>query len=228
MIENLAHNKVTLIAKTTPSLPSLEGQDTSALIAYIARVSSPKTEEEKLGNVDKLLAYLARNKHWSPFEHVYYTFGFCTDMATAKQVLRHRSFTFQEFSRRYSTHNVNSPLPDWRGQGRNNRQDDQSGDCFSETVRDQFDARASHVFSQAVKLYQYLLDSGVAKSVARLVLPQATSTAIYMTGSLRSWIHFIQIRDDVHAQQEIRSIAQSVKSKLAQECEVLTKTLDLK
>jgi len=179
------------------------------LIVYIARVSNPSNQLNSETS-DKLVSYMVKNKHWSPFEMVDMTVEIVTSRGIAQQILRHRSFSFQEFSQRYAEV-TDFELVQIRKSGSTNRQ----------SSTDEFDPKLGHdntVASQAIKehienseaLYKILLDHGVAKECARFVLPLTTQTKIYMKGSVRSWIHYLQIRCDGHTQLEHQQIALAI------------------
>lgn len=185
-------------------------------IVEIARVSSSRKDKKE--NPEGLINYLIKNKHWSPFEHGFMTIEIETSKAIGIQLIRHRSFTFQEFSQRYSVVDKIEPI-ELRQQHKNNRQS--STEVFDPIVRMPIESgganiEASRLIKQVIEsaqvVYETLLEAGVARECARMVLPMATSTKIYMSGSIRSWIHFIQIRDDEHAQKEIREIAAEIKN----------------
>lgn len=177
-------------------------------IVYIARVSNPANQN----NVEtgwKLIRYLIKHKHWSPFEHVSCTFEIKTSRAIAAQILRHRSFTFQEFSQRYAQATDLEPI-EWRKQGKTNRQ---VGDEPVTLPRHlQFAVEESQRNTKA--LYDQLISEGIAKESARMILPLSTQTTIYMTGSLRSWIHYLELRSAEGTQKEHRSIALDIKKGL--------------
>lgn len=179
------------------------------LIVYVARVSNPSNQLNSETS-DKLIAYLVKNKHWSPFEMVDMTVEIVTSRAIAQQILRHRSFSFQEFSQRYAQATDFEPVQ-LRKSGATNRQS-------SLEVFDPFMGHSNDVASELIQnhinnsegLYLALIDHGVAKECARMVLPLTTQTKIYMKGSVRSWIHYLQIRCDGHTQLEHRDIAYSI------------------
>lgn len=191
------------------SSPQVEGENHAMLsaeqfIVYIARVSNP-TNQLNTETSEKLLKYLIKHKHWSPFEHVTATFEIRTSRAIAAQILRHRSFTFQEFSQRYSEATLFEPL-EWRLQGKTNRQVGE--DVLNLSVIDQGMIDAAQ--KACLKTYEYLLSLGIARECARMILPLNTSTTIYMTGSLRSWIHYLMIRNTKETQKEHRVIANEI------------------
>jgi thymidylate synthase (FAD) len=191
---------------------------TEALIVYIARVSSSR--ENKWEDHEKLIRYLIEHRHWSPFEHAHLTFEITTSRAIGRQLLRHRSFTFQEFSQRYAEATEFEEV-ELRAQAEKNRQS--STDVVNPDLylgdHDAFgthgvDIPASDLVAEHLErtriLYQELLDAGVARETARMILPECTQTTLYMTGNLRSWIHFLELRADEHAQKEVRKIAYEV------------------
>jgi thymidylate synthase (FAD) len=183
-------------------------QDGDHLVAYMARVSNPKGQ---IKDFTKLIRYLIKHKHWSPFEMVNMCVEINTTRSIASQILRHRSFSFQEFSQRYADVSElgDISLPNLRRQDLKNRQnsiDDLRPDCieiWNRMIEDQFDKSRA--------LYLVLLDGGVAKECAREVLPLATPTRLYMNGSIRSWIHYCDLRCDVSTQLEHRLIADQCK-----------------
>ena len=182
--------------------------DAEALIGKIARVSNPKNEDNP--NVERLIKYLIKHKHWSPFEMASMCVEIHTTRAISAQILRHRSFTFQEFSQRYAipTDTFATVLPDFRRQDDTNRQNS-IDDLPSEVVEFLKDKTDKH-FRDAVELYEYMLSQGVAKECARSVLPLNTVTRLYMSGTIRSWLHYIDLRGDNGTQREHMQIARSV------------------
>ena len=179
-------------------------------MAYIARVSNPNNQENE--SYAGLLKYCIKNEHWSVFEQAFMTLEINTTRGLAAQILRHRSFTFQEFSQRYSDVNLldeEIPIPDLRRQDKSNRQN--SIDDLSEEQTQLLQEQIRLHFSQAKDLYEKLLSQGVAKECARFVLPLATPTRLYMTGSCRSWIHYINLRSGHGTQKEHMDIANACK-----------------
>jgi len=178
------------------------------LIGKIARVSNPKNEDNP--NVEKLIKYLIKHKHWSPFQMGNMCVEIKTTRAIAPQILRHRSFTFQEHSLRYAipTDTFATVLPDLRRQDTKNRQNS-IDDLPSETV-EYYKQRIDDYFREGVALYESLLHSDVAKECARSVLPLNTVTRLYMSGTIRSWLHYIDLRGDNGTQREHMKIARSV------------------
>lgn len=209
--------------------------DIENIIVEIARVSSSR--KDKTEKPEGLINYLIKNSHWSPFEHGFITFEIETSKAIGIQLLRHRSFTFQEFSQRYqevgkiSDDGMFEPI-ELRKQATNNRQS--SEEVFDPIVEGNYDTiqedtEASSLIEEHLKvseeLYRALLDSGVAREQARMILPMNTKTRIYMTGSVRSWIHFLSIRDDGHAQKEIQLIAKDIKSQFVDNLPIVSRAL---
>ena len=214
--------------------------NTEDTIVEIARVSSSRTDKKE--KPEGLINYLIKNWHFSPFEHGFISMEIETSKAIGIQLLRHRSFTFQEFSHRYQ--DVNKVSDDGmfenvelRKQATNNRQS--SEDLFEDHIEavSYYEDWTSKKYSGSANslidsflttsknLYSALLESGVAREQARMVLPMATKTRIYMTGSVRSWIHFIKLRDDGHAQKEAQLIAKEIKKILKVELPIISKAL---
>ena len=180
--------------------------DAEKTMAYIARVSNPKNQDnEKFAG---LLKYCIKHNHWSVFEQSSMTLEIETTRGLAAQILRHRSFTYQEFSQRYADTKLlddNIPLPQLRKQDLKNRQN--STDDLDEFLVQDFQLEMTKLFESSMKLYNQMLDSGVAKECARFVLPLATPTRLYMTGSCRSWVHYINLRSAHGTQKEHMDIA---------------------
>ena len=181
--------------------------DAEKTMAYIARVSNPSNQDnEKYAG---LLKYCIKHNHWSVFEQSSMTLEIETTRAIAAQILRHRSFTFQEFSQRYadSTKLGTIPIPDYRKQDLKNRQN--STDDLDEFVKQNLELQTKTLFDSCVALYEQMLEQGVAKECARMVLPLCTPTRIYMTGSCRSWAHYINLRSAHGTQKEHMEIAEA-------------------
>jgi thymidylate synthase (FAD) len=184
--------------------------DAEKTMAFIARVSNPANQDNE--NYAKLLAYCIKHNHWSVFEQSSMTLEIETNRGIAAQILRHRSFTFQEFSQRYADTNLiteNIPIPDLRKQDTKNRQN--STDDLGDYVKLKFQTEIAELFTHSNNLYKRMLDAGVAKECARFILPLATPTRIYMTGSCRSWIHYINLRSANGTQKEHMDIALACK-----------------
>ena len=178
-------------------------------IAYIARVSNPNNQDNP--DYAKLLAYCIKHQHWSIFEQAFMTLEIETTRGLAAQILRHRSFTFQEFSQRYADTSLMTkgsliPLPELRRHDLKNRQNS-TDDLDPENVKMLEKEIAQH-FHDAQDLYRYMIDMGVAKECARFVLPLAVPTRLYMSGSVRSWIHYIDLRSAHGTQKEHKIIAE--------------------
>ena len=183
--------------------------DAEKTMAYIARVSNPKNQDNE--NFSGLLRYCIKHQHWSVFEQSSMTLEIETTRGIAAQILRHRSFTYQEFSQRYADSNLlgEIELPELRRQDDKNRQN--SIDDLEPEVVEKFNRQMNTLFSSAFGLYNQMLQAGVAKECARFVLPLATPTKIYMTGSCRSWIHYINLRSAHGTQKEHMDIANACK-----------------
>ena len=183
--------------------------DAEQHMAYVARVSNPKNQDnDKFAG---LLKYCITHGHWSVFEQAYMTIEINTTRGIAAQILRHRSFTYQEFSQRYADSNLlgDIELPELRRQDDKNRQN--SIDDLDPEMVEKFNRQMNTLFSSAFGLYNQMLQAGVAKECARFVLPLATPTRIYMTGSCRSWIHYINLRSAHGTQKEHMDIANGCK-----------------
>ena len=183
--------------------------DAEKTMAYIARVSNPSNQSNE--NFSGLLRYCIKHQHWSVFEQSSMTLQIQTTRAIAAQILRHRSFTYQEFSQRYADSNLlgNIELPELRRQDNKNRQN--SIDDLDPEMIEKFNRQMNTLFSSSLSLYNQMLEAGVAKECARFVLPLATPTRIYMTGSCRSWIHYINLRSAHGTQKEHMDIANGCK-----------------
>ena len=180
-------------------------------MAYCARVSNPNNQDNE--NYAGLLRYCIKHQHWSIFEQAFMTLEINTTRGLAAQILRHRSFTFQEFSQRYADTNLldtNIPLPELRRQDTKNRQN--SIDDIPEEQSKMLLGRIQNYFNEGLDLYNELLREGIAKECARFVLPLATPTRIYMSGSVRSWVHYIDLRSGHGTQKEHMDIANACKS----------------
>jgi len=193
-------------------------------MAYIARVSNPKNQDNN--DFTKLIGYCIKNEHWSVFEQAYMTLQIETTRGLAAQILRHRSFTFQEFSQRYADSRQlgDIPIPELRRQDNKNRQNSISD--LQEEIINNFNKKIKHQFHQNKKLYEEMLEAGIAKECARFVLPLATPTRIYMTGSCRSWIHYINLRTGHGTQKEHMDIAEECKNIFSQEYPVVSNALN--
>ena len=188
-------------------------------IVYIARVSSKR--EDKKSKPEGLLNYLIKHKHWSPFEHSHMSVEIETSKAIGIQLIRHRSFTFQEFSQRYQDVRELDEMfeeVELRKQCEDNRQS-------STEVINGFEGEIKKILFDVKRTYEELLKGGVARETARMILPLCTKTKIHMTGSVRSWIHFLELRDDEHAQKEIRLIAKEIKRIFIKQFPIISEAL---
>ena len=180
--------------------------DAEKTMAYVARVSNPKNQDND--KFSGLLSYCIKHGHWSVFEQAYMSLEINTTRGLAAQILRHRSFTYQEFSQRYADANLLSekiPLPKLRRQDIKNRQN--STDDIDPYIVQKYDILMEEHFKASMDLYNKMLEDGIAKECARFVLPLSTPTRIYMTGSCRSWIHYINLRSAHGTQKEHMDIA---------------------
>ena len=211
--------KVKLISITRPASGFMQGEvgedtmNAESLIVYCARVSNPKNQMN-METAPKLIKFLIKHKHWSPFELANMCVEIKTSRAIAAQILRHRSFSFQEFSQRYSDATDFEPTQ-LRKQADKNRQSSEE-EINPNLPADYknipaFTAVRSHLL-QSKKLYDELIKEGVARECARMVLPLGTQTTMYMNGSVRSWIHYINLRTEENTQKEHRDIADEIKS----------------
>lgn len=199
---------VRLIALTTPSKELQEGSGISTaedLIVYAARVSNP-SNQTNTATGPRLLRYCIRNGHWSVFETASMTIEVVTSRAISAQLLRHRSFTFQEFSQRYAQSLETEPV-ELRLQDKTNRQ--ASGELLNDSGAD---ALVAGVVSEAFYAYNTMLSKGISRETARLVLPLCTQTTLFMTGNVRSWIHYLEQRTSDGTQKEHREVAEAIKA----------------
>ena len=190
--------------------------DAEKTMAYVARVSNPKNQDnEKFAG---LLSYCIKHGHWSVFEQAYMTVEINTTRGLAAQILRHRSFTYQEFSQRYADANLLSekiPLPKLRRQDTKNRQN--STDDIDPFIVQKYEMLMEEHFKSSMDLYNKMLEDGIAKECARFVLPLSTPTRIYMTGSCRSWVHYINLRSAHGTQKEHMDIANACREVFIQQ-----------
>ena len=199
--------------------------DAEQTMAYIARVSNPANQDSE--NYAGLLRYCIKHNHWSVFEQAFMTLEIETNRGIAAQILRHRSFTYQEFSQRYADSSLLSdriPVPDLRRQDTKNRQN--SIDDLPEDMKQDLWLKIDDHFQASMELYKELLDKGVAKECARFVLPLATPTRIYMSGSVRSWIHYINLRSANGTQKEHMDIANECKKVFVEQFPVVSEALE--
>lgn len=195
--------------------------DAQHTIAYCARVSNPQNQQNLLTE-PKLLSYLVKHKHWSPFELAHMTIEIKTTRAISSQIIRHRSFAFQEFSQRFAqVHEY--IMPHYRVQDSKNKQG--SFDTLSQNQQEMFQRKTKEQIENTFTLYDEMLSQGIAKESARLILPMCTATTIYMSGTIRSWIHYLQLRTQWDTQKEHREIADQIKEILIKECPWLSDVL---
>lgn len=213
---------VNLISITKPEVKNIKRSED--LIAFCARVSNP-SNQTNTETAPKLLKFLIQHKHWSPFELVDMCLEIKTSRGIAAQILRHRSFSFQEFSQRYSTANEFEDI-ELRIQGDKNRQ---VGEKLMPSNTDSYD-KVSQLLIESLSLSQHcydtMIENGVAKEVARMVLPLTTQTTMYMKGSLRSWIHYIGLRTEQNTQKEHREIAEKCKKIFIKEFPIISEALE--
>ncbi len=201
--------------------------DAEKMMAYVARVSNPNNQDnEKFAG---LLKYCIKHGHWSVFEQAFMTLEINTTRGLAAQILRHRSFTFQEFSQRYADTNLLSekiPLPKLRRQDAKNRQN--STDDIDPYIIQKYEILMEEHFKASMDLYNKMLDDGIAKECARFVLPLSTPTRVYMTGSCRSWVHYIHLRSAHGTQKEHMDVANECKTVFTQQFPTVAEALEWK
>ena len=206
--------------------PLIEGILTPEdLISYIARVSNPNNQMNT-ETAPRLLKYLIDHKHWSPFEQVSLTFQIVTSRAIAAQILRHRSFNFQEFSQRYADATLLTegiPLFELRRQDNKNRQN--SIDDVPDEIRNKWDMKIREHFTKAKSIYDGMITDGIAKECARFVLPLAMPTRLYVNGNIRSWITYIGLREKQGTQKEHMIIAKACKKVFSEQFPIITEAL---
>ena len=198
--------------------------DAEKTMAYIARVSNPSNQDNE--NFAGLLRYCIKHQHWSVFEQSSMTLEIETTRGLAAQILRHRSFTFQEFSQRYADSNLlgEIELPELRRQDTKNRQN--SIDDLDFAIVEKLEKQMNTLFSSSLALYNQMLESGVAKECARFVLPLATPTRLYMTGSCRSWVHYINLRSAHGTQKEHMDIAEACRKVFTEQFPSVSEALE--
>ena len=210
---------VKLVSVTKPEVEGIDNAED--IIAYCARVSNP-TNQMNTETAPRLLRFLIKHKHWSPFELANMCVEIQTSRAIAAQILRHRSFSFQEFSQRYSKATEMEPL-ELRAPAEKNRQ------SSSEIVQDEYFNKMAAAFLEGSKqMYDQLIAAGAAKECARMILPLNTQTTMYMNGSIRSWIHYIDLRTEENTQKEHREIAEAVKAVFIENFPTVSEALEWK
>jgi len=215
-MQNYSENMKVKLVTVTP--------DAEKQMGYIARVSNPNNQSNPA--VAGLLGYCIKHGHWSVFEQAHMTVEIETTRGIAAQILRHRSFTFQEFSQRYANTNMLGKIdvPDLRSQDHKNRQN--SIDDIPQAQKARLQGQIERYFAEGLDLYNELIREGIAKECARFVLPLATPTRIYMTGSVRSWIHYIDLRSAHGTQKEHMDIVKEVRDIFKKEFPVCTNALN--
>lgn len=213
---------VKLVSITKPVIEGINSPED--LIGYCARVSNPENQMST-ETAPRLIKYLIKHKHWSPFEMVSATFEIKTSRAIAAQILRHRSFSFQEFSQRYSIATEFEKF-ELRKQGKTNRQVGEDLIDFGDYVEMVEEIGTLQLACQ--NLYKKLLDKGVARECARMILPLSTSTRLYMSGTIRSWIHYIDLRTSKDTQTDHREIADRIQDIFIKEFPVISEALEWK
>ena len=193
-------------------------------MGYVARVSNPNNQDNP--KVAGLLGYCIKHQHWSVFEQAHMTLEIETTRGIAAQILRHRSFTYQEFSQRYANTNMLGKIevPDLRSQDDKNRQN--SIDDIPQAQKARLQGQIERYFAEGLDLYNELIREGIAKECARFVLPLATPTRIYMTGSVRSWIHYIDLRSAHGTQKEHMDIAEACRQIFIEQFPIVSTALD--
>lgn len=207
--------------------PSVEGIINSEdLVAYCARVSNP-SNQINTETAPKLLKFLIKHKHWSPLEMVDMTLEIKTSRAIAAQILRHKSFSFQEFSLRYSTATEYEDI-ELRLQGDKNRQVGENLLPKNNPAHDSLNHLVAEVLSLSDHCYNTMIENGIAKEVARMILPLTTQTTMYMKGNLRSWVHYIELRAEQNTQKEHRIIADECKNIFIEKFPIISEALEWK
>jgi thymidylate synthase (FAD) len=215
---------VSLVSVTKPEVKAIKNAED--LVAFCARVSNP-SNQMNLETAPKLLKFLIKHKHWSPFELVDMCVEIKTSRGIAAQILRHRSFSFQEFSQRYSEATDYEDI-ELRLQGSKNRQVGEDLLPKNHPEYNNLNGLLAETLSLSEHCYRTMIDNGVAKEVARMVLPLTTQTTMYMKGSLRSWIHYIELRVQENTQKEHRLIAEDCKKIFIDNFPVISEALEWK
>lgn len=210
------------LVSVTQGAGELLNKSAQELIAFTARVSNP-SNQMNTETAPRLIAYLIKNRHWSPFEMAHLTVEITTSRALAQQILRHRSFSFQEFSQRYATATDFVMYPA-RRQDNKNRQN--SIDDMSQETKNWFEEKQKAIQVNCNNAYQMALDRGIAKEQARFLLPLSTQTRLYMSGSIRSWIHYLDLRCSNGTQKEHKDIADAIKRLFTEQFPDVAKALE--
>jgi thymidylate synthase (FAD) len=214
--------KVELVSITKPVKKEIEHFSPEEVLSYVARVSNPSNQMNNETS-SKLLGYCIKHAHWSVFEHVNMTVEIQTSRAIAAQILRHRSFVFQEFSQRYAEAVDVEKYPA-RRQDNKNRQN--SIDDMDEDVKKWFQFAQDDIASVSMNLYKQALAKGVAKEQARFLLPLSTSTTLYMSGNVRNWIHYVELRTKNGTQLEHKEIADAIKTIFTEQFPAISQALN--
>lgn len=217
--------KVKVVLETTAVDPDFPGKTIEDYLAYVARVSNPANQELN-ANPHRLIKHCLEEKHWSVFETAYITLQLDTNLGVAPQLLRHRSFTFQQFSQRYAKPDalkVDCEIPQARRQDTKNRQS--THDDLPDQLKAEWERRAGEVAALAKSTYDWAVGQGIGKECARFVLPTMTPTRLYMTGNVRSWIHYVQTRCAPDVQLEHRRLAEEIRSVLAGRLPIIASVL---
>ena len=212
----MSNSKVKMVSYTHPTEELLENniQDVQDLVAFCARVSNPSNQYNSETS-EKLLKYLIKHKHWSPFEMANVCMEITTTRDIARQILRHRSFSFQEYSQRYAnpTIDLDFVIREARLQDTKNRQN--SIEVDNDMLKRIWEGRQQELLEMAIKTYEWAIENGIAKEQARAVLPEGmTVSKVLMNGTVRSWIHYIELRTDPSTQKEHREVALSCMNEL--------------
>lgn len=213
---------VKLISVTQPCIDSISNAED--LISYCARVSNP-SNQNNTQTAPKLLKFLIKNKHWSPLEMIDMTLEIKTSRAIAAQILRHKSFSFQEFSLRYSTATEFEDV-ELRLQGDKNRQVGENLLPKNNAAFNSLNHLIAETLSMNQHCYDTMIENGIAKEVARMILPLTTQTTMYMKGSLRSWVHYIELRTEQNTQKEHRIIAEECKNIFKNKFPIISEALE--
>jgi thymidylate synthase (FAD) len=221
---------VKIISYSKPLLDNIDMDDMymlQDLVAYCARVSNPENQNNKQTN-EKLIKYLIKNNHWSPLEMVNICLEIETTRDICRQILRHRSFSFQEFSQRYAEAKLGYKTKEARTQDVNNRQNsiELSNDDDSKTLMEEWEQKQNNIINMSNDTYQWALSNGIAKEQARAVLPEGmTISRMYMNGTLRSWVHYLQLRTGNGTQKEHQEIALECAKEIAKIFPMITELL---
>jgi len=202
-----------------------EEQSLQDLVAYCARVSNPTNQNNKETN-EKLIRYLTMNQHWSPLEMVSICLEIETTRDIARQILRHRSFSFQEFSQRYAVAVLGNELKEARMQDHKNRQNSVETEDWN--LKTEWEKKQMEIAAETAKVYEWALEKGIAKEQARAVLPEGlTVSRMYMNGTLRSWVHYIQLRSGNGTQKEHREVALACAAEIQKIFPMITEFISL-